>query len=172
MLPIRWILAPVALVFAIALLPRAYVAQRSPTVSKVTVDLNGLPKLQDRFVPGADQQDQLASLSEGAAHKLSVGLANIENENDPTSAVQPMTSPPPKDDGKASLAMEHPEDGASVVSHQVKPKRERRIGTADNNVRRFAQLKTGKQSAKQTNTKTGGESTGQIPEPNFTFSAY
>ena len=68
--------------------------------------------------------------------------------------------------------MEHPEDGASVLSHQVKPKRERRIGTADNNVRRFAQLKTGKQSAKQTNTKTGGESTGQIPEPNFTFSAY
>ena len=165
--------APVALVFAIALLPRAYVAQRSPTAGKVTVELNGLPKLQDRFIPGADQQDQLTSLSEGAAHKLSVGSANIENENDPTSAVQPITPPPPKDDGKASLAMEHPEDGASVLGHQVKPNRERRIRPADNNnVRRFAQIKTGKQSAKQTNTKTGGESTGQIPELNFTFSAY
>ena len=163
MLPIRWILLPVALVFAIALLPRAYVAQRSPTVSKVTVDSNGLPKLQDRFVPGADQQDQLTSLS-GGAHKLTVGSANIEN--DWTSAVQPMTSSMPRDDGKASLAMEHPEDGGSGLS-QVKPKRERRIGTTDNNVRRFAQLKTSKQPAKQTNTKTG-----QIPEPNFTFSAY
>jgi hypothetical protein len=75
MLPIRWILPPVALVFAIALLPRAFVAQQSPTVSKVTVESNGQPKLQDRFVPGADQQDQLTSLSEGAAHKLTAGLA-------------------------------------------------------------------------------------------------
>lgn len=161
MLPIRWILLPVALVFAIALLPRAYVAQRSPMVSKVTADSNGLPKLQDRFVPGADQQDQLTSLS-GGAHKLTVGSANIENDW----TVQPMTSSMPRDDGKASLAMEHPEDGASVLS-QVKPKRERRIGATDNNVRHFAQLKTSKQPAKQTNTKTG-----QIPEPTFTSSAY
>ena len=172
MLPIRWIILPVALVFAVALIPRAFVAAGFPAPEKRASELPAQSKLQDRFILGSDQQDQLTSLSDGTAHKLTAGSANFEYENDPTNAVQPVTSPTPKDDGKASLAMEHPEDGASVLSHQVQLKRERRIRPADNNVGRFAQLKTGKQSAKQTSTKTGGESTGQIPEPNFTFSAY
>lgn len=62
-------------------------------------------------------------------------------------------------------AREHPEDGASVLSHQVKPNRERRIGRQQRAP--FCATKNQQTAGEETNTRTGVENTGQIPEPNL-----
>jgi hypothetical protein len=71
MLPIRWIILPVALVFAIALLPKAFIAAGFPAPEKRPSGPAAQSKLQDRFIPGSDQHDQLMSLPE-PTHYLTV----------------------------------------------------------------------------------------------------
>ena len=81
MLPIRWIIAPVALVFAIALLPRAFVAVGFPAPEKRASESPAQSKLQDRFIPGSVQYDQLMSPPE-PAHYLTVASGNTQDESD------------------------------------------------------------------------------------------
>src|SRR6478672_5687407 len=86
MLPMRWIILPVALVFAVALLPRAFVAAGFAAPEKRASESPAQSKLQDRFIPGSDQHDQLMSLPE-PAHYLTVASRNSQGESDVTGTV-------------------------------------------------------------------------------------
>src|SRR6476469_7598091 len=110
MLPIRWILAPVTLVFAIALLPRAFVAVGFPAPEKRANESPAQSKLQDRFIPGSDQHDQLMSPPE-PAHYLTVASGNSQGESDLTGTVPPNDTP---------LAAKFPVD-VSTLNAQAKP---------------------------------------------------
>ena len=110
MLPIRWILAPVTLVFAIALLPRAFVAVGFPAPEKRASESPAQSKLQDRFIPGSVQYDQLMSPPE-PAHYLTVASGNSQGESDLTGTVAPNDTP---------LAAEFPVD-VSILYARTKP---------------------------------------------------
>ena len=165
MLPIRWILAPVALVFAVALLPRAFVTAGFPAPEKRASKSPAQSKLQDRFIPGSDQHDQLMSLPE-PAHYLTVASGNNQGASDLTGTVPPNYTP---------LAAEFPVD-VSILSAQTKPAKQEdhQISTTRSKMRRSSQIKADNHRPTQirsvsNNADQGG---GQITTPNFTFSAY
>ena len=128
MLPMRWIFLPVALIFAIALLPRAFVAAGFPAPEKRASEAPAQSKLQDRFIPGSDQHDQLMSLPEPAS-------GNSQGESDVTGTVPPNYTPP--------LAAEFPVDG-SMLSPQTKPAKQEdhQISTTRSKVCRSSQIKS------------------------------
>ena len=166
MLPIRWIFLPVAIVFAIALLPRAFVAVGFPAPEKRASESPAQSKLQDRFIPGSDQHDQLMSLPE-PAHYLTVASRNSRGESDVTGTVPPNYTPP--------LAAEFPVD-VSILSPQTKPAKQEdhQISTTRSKVRRSSQIKSDNHRPTQIRSVSNNadQGSGQIPTPSFTFSAY
>jgi hypothetical protein len=165
MLPIRWILAPVTLVFAIALLPRAFVAVGLPTPEKRASESPAQSKLQDRFIPGSDQHDQLMSPPE-PAHYLTVASGNSQGESDLTGTVPPNDTP---------LAAKFPVD-VSILNAQAKPAKQedRQISATRSKVRRFSQIKADNHRPTQIRSvgNNADQGSGLIPTPNFTSSAY
>jgi len=165
MLPMRWIILPVAFVFAVALLPRAFVAAGFAAPEKRASESPAQSKLQDRFIPGSDQHDQLMSLPE-PAHYLTVASCNGQGESDGTGTVPPNYTP---------LAAEFPVDG-SILSAQTKPAKqeEHQISTTRSKVRRSSQIKSDIHRPTQIRSVSNNadQGSGQIPTPNFTFSAY
>jgi len=165
MLPIRWILAPVTLVFAIALLPRAFVAVGFPAPEKRANESPAQSKLQDRFIPGSDQHDQLMSPPE-PAHYLTVASGNSQGESDLTGTV-PLNDTP--------LAAEFPVD-VSILNARTKPAKQedRQISATRSKVRRFSQIKADNHRPTQIRSvgNNADQGSGLIPTPNFTFSAY
>ena len=161
----RWIILPVALVFAVALLPRAFVAAGFPAPEKRASESPAQSKLQDRFIPGSDQHDQLMSLPE-PAHYLTVASGNTQGESDLTGTVPPNYTP---------LAAEFPVD-VSILSAQTKPAKQEdhQINTTRSKVRRSSQIKADNHRPTQIRSVSNNadQGSGQIPTPNFTFSAY
>jgi hypothetical protein len=167
MLPIRWIILPVAFVFAIALLPRAFVAAGFPAPEKPP---NGPPtqsKLQDRFIPGSDQHDQLMSLPE-PTHYVTVAPGNSP-ESDLTRTVEPVTPP---DSGALSAIELSVVASALSASQQTKSAKrgDHRTKAASNRLRNSPQTKLA--ASGQSGHDINSSADGQIPAPNFTFSAY
>ena len=165
MLPMRWIFLPVALIFAIALLPRAFVATGFPAPEKRASEAPAQSKLQDRFIPGSDQHDQLMSLPE-PAHYLTVASGNSQAESDPTGTF-PLNYTP--------LAAKFPVD-VSSLSAQIKPAKQEdpQISTTRSKVPRFSQIKADNHRPTRIRSVSNNadQGSGQIPTPNFTFSAY
>jgi hypothetical protein len=159
MLPMRWIILPVALVFAVALLPRAFVAAGFAAPEKRASESPAQSKLQARFNPGSDQHDQLMSLPEPAS-------GNSQGESDVTGTVPPKYAP---------LAAEFPVD-VSILSAQTKPAKQEdhQISTTRSKVRRSSQIKTDNHRPTQIRSVSNNadQGSGQIPTPSFTFSAY
>ena len=165
MLPMRWIFLPVALIFAIALLPRAFVAAGFPAPEKRASEAPAQSKLQDRFIPGSDQHDQLMSLPEPAHYQM-VASGNSQAESDPTGTVRPNDRP---------LAAEFPVD-VSILNALTKPAKQEdhQISATRSKVRRFSQIKADNHRPTQIRSvgNNADQGSGQIPTPNFTFSAY
>src|SRR5262245_10095309 len=113
MISIRWIFPAVILVFAIALLPRILVAPGFSKPGKAAIESYAQHKLQDRFLPGDTQRDQLMSLPE-PEHNVTVALGHTRGDNDQTGNVRPATSATPKNDANASFAIEHPASNLSA----------------------------------------------------------
>jgi hypothetical protein len=173
MISMRWIFPAVALIFALALLPRGFVAAEFSSPRKTTNEPRTQPKFQDRFVPGAGQPDQLMSLPE-TARDLTVASGNTQNENDLTGTVEPV-APYPRDNSALS-GIELPVATAALgASRQTKSaKREdHRIRAASGGARQPLQTKLAA-SGRSTHDidSIAHEQEGQIPAPNFTFSAY
>jgi hypothetical protein len=168
MISIRWIFPAVFLVFAVALLPRAFVAPGFSKPGKAAIESYAQYKLQDRFLPGGPQHDQLMSLPE-PEHKATVALGH-----DLTGNVQPVTSATPTNDGNAPSAIEYPAAHPSAQRPPNPAKHESRTKTAVNRERDTTQTKLGKQQPKPARVvdNVTREQEGQIPAPNFTFSAY
>jgi len=171
MISIRWIFPAVILVFAVALLPRVLVAPGFSKPGKAGIESYAQHKLQDRFIPGGTQHDQLMSLPE-PEHNVMVALGHTRGDNDLTGNVQPVTSATPRNDDNASFAIEHPASGAQRPANPAKY--EPRAKTAGNREYDPSQLKLGKQQRKPARVVNNAinEQDGQIPAPNFTFSAY
>jgi hypothetical protein len=150
MLPIRWIMPVVGLLFALALLPRFFDAPES-TRQRVA-SARGTVNLNDRFGPGevitgSTGQPEAARLSvqtsvpaepairsdsdpaDRAGAKDTVtenaGVADA-NANDLTGSVQPRANPPPADLGSA-LAIEYPVAAAPAVTKPATGKRVRHV---------------------------------------------
>jgi hypothetical protein len=167
MLPIRWIFLPVVLVFAIALLPRAFVAAGFPAPEKRASESHAQTKLQDRFIPGSDQRDQLMSLPEPAQY-LAVS-SSTQDESDLTRTVEFVI---PRDNSTLS-AIELPVATSALdASRQTKSaKREdHRTRAASSGVRHPSRTKLA--ASGQSTHDINSIADGQIPAPNFTFSAY
>src|SRR5262245_61156730 len=171
MISMRWIFPAVVLVFAVALLPRAFVAPGFSKPGKAAIESYAQYKLQDRFLPDGIQHDQLMSLPE-PDHKVTVALGHARGDIDLTGNVQPVTSATPKNDGNASFAIEHPDGNAQRLQNPAK--HEPRTKTAGGRERDPSQLKLSKQQPKPARVvnNVAPEQDGQIPAPNFTFSAY
>lgn len=165
MLPMRWIFLPVAFVFAVALLPRAFVAAGFPAPEKRASEPPAQSKLQDRFIPGSDQHDQLMLLPE-PAHYLRVASGNTQGESDLTGTVSSNYTP---------LAAEFPVN-VSTLKAQTKPAEQEvhQISATRSKVRRFSEIKADNRRPTQIRSVSNNsdQGSGQIPAPNFTFSAY
>ena len=168
MLPMRWIFLPVAVVFAIALLPRAFVAAGFPAPEKRASESPAQSKLQDRFIPGSDQPDQLMSLPE-PAHYLTVASGNTQDESDLTRTVEPVT--PRHDSALSAIELPVATSALGAPRQTESAKREdHRTRTAGNGVRHPSQTKLA--ASGQSRHDVNSIADGQIPAPNFTFSAY
>ena len=166
----RWIFPAVALIFALALLPRGFVAAEFSSPRKTTDESQAQPKFQDRFVPGAGQRDQLMSLPD-TARGLTVASGNTQNENDLTRTVEPV-APYPRDNSTLS-AIELPAatsvHGASRQTRSTK-RGDNRTRAANSGVHHLSQTKLA--ASGQSRHDINSIADGQIPAPNFTFSAY
>ena len=143
-------------------MPQVFLRQKNGRASCRAIKTAG------QIYSGSDQPDQLMSLPE-PAHYLTVASGNTQDESDLTRTVEPVT--PCHDSTLSAIELPVATSALGAPRQTKSAKREEhRTRTAGNGVRHPSQTKLAASGQRRDDVNSIAD--GQIPAPNFTFSAY